>query len=516
MKTLFFWSCLLLCLSANSLLLAQDLHIHYDVQSDDIQYILDKKEVQQPSVRAGQMIYLHIDNYNNYLYEIEVQANSEQTAVAGAMESNLFGGGMLGENSLFSNLGSLSALIESNFQNITSGFPEGGRGELESEKDASEFQVLENDFLEIAQEANSTEKQLMGLLEDIENIQETHTVRTVVLEEMQKLKYNPLLTPDKIQELSLEYLRKALQIQDLSQFNLDALLDKASIRQQLGGKISQLDATYQQHQNQIMDLQEIVAAIQALEVDSSAVQPLQNTASRFNQNAMQIQQEVEQNREALQNYSEEIRSKELQQLAALRYEYEALAANDFSYTYRAEAEGDRVRFNITMRPKSDSAGNLSVQELAPITVPVRGGIKVNSSIGVGFGQFFEAPKTYSARNGIIIAEEESGFSPYLTSFVHFYAQSAGSVSWGGSFGLGFPLSGGNSLQSATFFLGSSLFIGRTERVVLTAGLLGGRTDELAQGFEEGDMFVSDADLVPTREVYQLGGFLGVSFNIIGN
>jgi len=83
----------------------------------------------------------------------------------------------------------------------------------------------------------------------------------------------------------------------------------------------------------------------------------------------------------------------------------------------------------------------------------------------------------------------------------FYTQSAGNVSAGGFFGIGFPLSGGNSLQSATFFLGGSLFIGTSERVVLTAGLLGGRTDELAEAFQEGDTFISDASLVPTREVY---------------
>jgi len=516
MRTLYFlMSFTIICLLAKSLP-AQDLHIHYDVQTDEVTYLLDKKKVEQASVRQGQMIYLHIENYNNYLYDLQVQANSEQTAVAGAMQGGLFGDGMMGGSGLFSNLGSLSALIETNFQNISGGFPGGGRGESEEQKEDSEFQNLQDEFLTVAEATSGTEKQLMRLLETIEELQETHAVRAVVLDEMQKLKHNPLLAPQKIKTLSLEYLRKALQVEDLSELNLDALLEKASIRQQLTEKVQQLDATYQQHEAQIQELQNLLLTINALNVDSTTVTPLQQTAGRFNQNAERIQTAVEQNRSELDAYTQEIRSKELQQLVALRYEYEALLANEFRYTYRAEAEGDKVRFDMTLTPKGELAATSSAKTLSPITVPVRGGIKVNSSIGVGFGQYFETPQSYSVRNQTIIAEEQSGFSPYLTSFVHFYAQSAGNLSAGGSFGIGFPLSGGNSLQSATFFLGGSLFIGTSERVVLTVGLLGGRTDELAEGFQEGDTFISDASLVPTREVYELGGFVGISFNILGN
>ena len=55
--------------------------------------------------------------------------------------------------------------------------------------------------------------------------------------------------------------------------------------------------------------------------------------------------------------------------------------------------------------------------------------------------------------------------------------------------------------------------GKSERIVLNAGLMGGKTEKLSQGYQLGDRYVSDANLAPTTAVYALGYYVGVSFNL---
>lgn len=493
---------------------AQDLHIYYDLLTDKVKYKSDKKTLDKPVVKVGEMIYLHLENYNNYIYDVEIASNSEVVALSAANANNLLSGDLFGlDASLFSNLGGLSALIENNFNRATEVFG-AHRGSLSSSA-SSEFIELQAKLINTVQTTSSTEKQLIQLLKEVEDLQETNVVRTVVLQEIANIKQNPSITPEKVKELSLEYLKKALQLEELSTISLEELLSKVSIRKQLTDKIQTLDATYMVHDNQIQEFETVLQQMKQIAADTSAIQSLEQTAKHFSTNAVRIQNIVEEQRSAIAQMEQEVKTKELQLLSALRYEYESLMANDFTYNYRAEAEGDKMKFNITLKPKTGLPIATSERQLAPISVSILGRIQVNSSVGVGFGQYFSKPQTYSLRNGVIIAEEQNGFSPYLSSFIHFYSQGANNVSVGGSFGVGVPLTESNGLQSATFFLGGSLFLGRSERIVFTAGVLGGKVDELAQGFEVGDNFISDASLLPTTAGYQLGAFIGVSFNLMG-
>ena len=78
-------------------------------------------------------------------------------------------------------------------------------------------------------------------------------------------------------------------------------------------------------------------------------------------------------------------------------------------------------------------------------------------------------------------------------------------------GRGFSLPG----YEDGFFLGPSLLFGKSERIVLNAGLMGGKSEKLSQGYEIGDQYISDSNLAPTISVYELGYFIGVSFNLSG-
>jgi hypothetical protein len=142
-------------------------------------------------------------------------------------------------------------------------------------------------------------------------------------------------------------------------------------------------------------------------------------------------------------------------------------------------------------------------------------MKINVSIGISFSGYFKQPQSYYLQDTIIRSENADAFLPIITSFFHFYPQSAGNVSIGGNFGIGIPLTNSENGQSLSFFLGPSFIIGKGQRIVLSTGVMGGKVQQLAQGLEVGDKLLPFSP-VPTKSAYELGYFLGVSFNISGS
>jgi len=85
------------------------------------------------------------------------------------------------------------------------------------------------------------------------------------------------------------------------------------------------------------------------------------------------------------------------------------------------------------------------------------------------------------------------------------------VTIGGSFGVGIPLSG--DFKSPSFLLGPSIFAGKSERIVISAGLMGAKASRLAQGYKINDHFGAENQPIPTRTRYELGYFLSATFNL---
>ena len=153
------------------------------------------------------------------------------------------------------------------------------------------------------------------------------------------------------------------------------------------------------------------------------------------------------------------------------------------------------------------------QEMAPINIEVYGGLQVNASVGVSFGQFAKSPQTYFVRDSFLRAEDESNFIPFLATNIHFYFQSRRNLSYGGTFGVGMALTNNDNMETPTFFLGPSVIFGKSQSFTVSAGAMGGRIRRLSQGYSVGDRYSSDANVVPTKTKFELGHFIGISFNM---
>ena len=514
-KTILLGFILSLCYTS---LKTQDLHIYYDAQMDSLSYKYGGQFIKSPKVKRGGNIILHLENYNNYLYDAEIKATSRNITIPSGGSpteiSNLFGGEGATGSSPFSWLSNISG--SRGGLGVGSGeIDDFGVSGMAAGQALAQAQKFSERYSTAKAQLEATEKKISTIRTDLKKITEAQKVLAFGADEVRKLRYNPNLKPSQIKKLAQEYMETIFAVNNVQELNLEKVLKKAEPQEQFAGQLQSYEKeakNYELQSNLLSIIQDSVALIQL------NMQKFRNFKFAVNESINDTDQKLSGYQEEIENLkSVEIGRVDVQELAQLRYDYEALMENDFSHTYRAAAGKDKTTFNITLTP-IDSAEITEAKtiQLAPIEIPVFGGLKVNTSIGISFGQFFNRPQSYFLRDSIIRSENTDSFVPILTSFFHFYGQSAGNVSFGGSFGVGIPLINGNDAQSVSFFLGPSLMIGNQDRIVLSAGIMGGKVDRLTEGFQAGDTFISSSNQVVTRSRYELGAYLGISFNLFAN
>ncbi len=109
---------------------AQDLHIYYDAFKDSVYFTRQGKPIERPIVRKGDNVVLHVSNYNNYLYDIQVKktggaSGSTQRGVAGII--NQFTGGSFNPLKLFLGAGNPLTGVSSLLKSLTSAFTGGDK-----------------------------------------------------------------------------------------------------------------------------------------------------------------------------------------------------------------------------------------------------------------------------------------------------------------------------------------------------------------------------------------------------
>ena len=146
-----------------------------------------------------------------------------------------------------------------------------------------------------------------------------------------------------------------------------------------------------------------------------------------------------------------------------------------------------------------------------LELPVRGALEVDFSSGVFFSSLRD--RRYAAQSdgagGSIVArnDEEDSFGVGLGGLVHVHQRRCGDWSHGGSFGLGL-----DARQDVQYLLGYSALLGRQRRWIVTAGVAGGKVERL-DGLGVGDALPSGVTTVPVKTLLDVGGFVGLTFNL---
>ena len=500
---------------------AQDLHIYYDAQTELLSYESNGKTIQKSKVKSGSNIFLHIENYNNYLYDVAITSN-EKTINVPANSSNsitqLFSGKgielpFLNQLSTPESKATTPEPVNPTAPSAPSKSSSNNSNNSASETTSNEqaIQQLNDSYFQAVYDLVEKEQDLIEVEKKIKEVFKKQQKINVIAKEIKKIQHHPQLQPTLIKKLVNEYFQSIFNLEDTGAINLKEIFERTNLQEQLK-ELKEKQFVYQKTINNLGLLEEQITNLYSSSSTFMSIWKEEiKKSEKFLVNAKS-------NENTLSELVNKIQKEEtIQYQADLRYEYEAINSNNFSYTYRTTAKEDVVVFDIKFKKKDLLENNsISNKTVSPIEVAVSGGFKINGSIDLSFGRFNTTPSDYFIRDNTIKVDEQGNIRPMLTSFLHFYKQSNGNTSLGGSVGAGFPLSGDKNISSLSFLAGPALVIGKSSRIVMSAGVMAGQIDHLAQGYQIGDTFISEVNNLPLKQKYELGYFFGISYNLKGN
>ncbi len=496
--------------------IGQELHIYYNLYNDEVKYEKDGASIATPNLRQGDEVILHLTEFNNYLYTIELEISQNQitersgVATDASLMSSLMPGGLLPIPGFSGGEGGSSGILDIpllsiNDSPISLASLFGGRGSNAILKE------LEGTSTNIS----NTLTEMEEVASKINEMRQTALVSQMAIEYVEILKNHPNLHPSFIKSMCVEYyqavfrkdptetmqLKDVLSLQDdVNKYN-SLLSELNGLNRNLGIKVNTLDALTRQFRAANVE-------------ETEAYKRYSSQLAGFLQKSKSLNHLLE---NAVVDSNVVIHYPSPMELTNLQLQLAEVISNDFTYHSRLQITGDRIDINIKVVKISDQINEENeIVKSRWLHYEAKGGLKITGSVGLNFSQFFDPAQEYSINNGLIVGQDAGAFSPTVTSFIHFYSYSGKKMSLGGSFGIGFPLTGTNDNQSLQFFAGPSIIFGTSQRMILNFGLTGGRVTRLSRGFEVGDEFDVNLGDIPTSSPYELGLFIGASFNLGAN
>lgn len=483
------------------------LKIEYNLFTDDIIYSKNGEIIDKPSVSKNENIYVVVREFNPYITKaiVEVDQISYNQSSNALIPSDFTSSGLGGFSFLNSHGGDYStgSDISSEYEFLPS-----SRGAA-----SEEAAKTKNAFSNLTSKLEKVESNLNESYKKLKLFEQANKSRNLAIRDIGTLKTNPNIRPSRIKELIEEEIQYAFAKQKHEKISIDDLIDETKKKEEIKLSISNYENAQKDYQALTKEWTSFSKRLNVLSRGAADAQ-----TSFIHESTDSILNIMHENVVAFEghSFSEDLNyfSDDHQVvMSELRQVYEELQGNSFEYTFPPiQADGDEVVIDIAFAQINELNTYENYKNLKQ-TVPVSGGFKITGGVGMAFGGFMDQTYQYSVVNGEIIADEKDDFIPVIASFAHFYKQSLKNVNVGGSFGVGLPILGGNSIQSASFFLGPTVIIGQKQRFLLTGGVMGSKAERLASGFEPGDFFDGFSEILPLTQKYELGYFVAISFNV---
>lgn len=189
----------------------------------------------------------------------------------------------------------------------------------------------------------------------------------------------------------------------------------------------------------------------------------------------------------------------------------------FNETIEPE-DADRVFVDLKITPKKTDGGIQSKTQT--FKFDIRKGVKLDFSPGFFFNINLN-DKSYFAdttgRNPLDTAytiirksADRNMFVPAIGIMLHVYERKCRNTTLAGSFGI--TSENGKTIK---YYLGGSLIIGKKERFIISAGAAGGSVKRLDGDFKVDEKYpiTKVGENVKTTDVFRIGGFFGICYNI---
>lgn len=498
---------------------AQDIHMYYDLFTDSVSYRKDGKLVEKPKIRKGDYVLLHFTEFNPYLYqtEIEIEQSNDENWSGGASSGTLglaagmgimgsvFGGGASGAPGPMSFLDIPLLSMGQNSMSLKDLFP-GARGTE---------QIIQQAQMQL-QALGNTQAQMARIYEEIQTLEKSQRAAQLASQHLDQLLFSPRMRPSLIRKIAAEYLdlifpdksAEALQLNDAFEWQ-----ERPERKRRL---LLDLQAQQRKYDTQLIGLAPITQQLSNLDLNSPELEDFTSELRDITEQSGTLRQQLE----AYIAYQKDKPTQDLsmEEMMALQMKFREIADQSFTYDVAISVEKNTVIVTGQFTPldtlETSNLRNKAASKIKTVKITTRGGLTISTGFGVGFGRMFDAAQEFSSKENKIVADGAGIVQPALTTYIHFYPNSQRGMALAGTFGVGIPLSNSN-LSALNFYLGPSLLIGRGQRIVLSGGLTAGPTQRLAKGFKVGDDFDPNAGDIPVRSQYELGYFLGISFNLGG-
>lgn len=495
---------ILLFIFPSFLLNGQDLIVEYNLYNDEIKYFQNGKEIHKPYVSLSKNIIVRVKEFNHYVTKAKLVSNSSdysQSSSIGSSDFKAQGNPMQSISNMITGLG-LSSSLQESYDDINA-----SRGMLDIEG-----QDIKKRYEVALKEFNAVEEQINRYSNKIQLLLKSEKSKRLALTDITTLKNNSFIRPSRVKELIEEEIEYAFaKLPD----------EKITVNDLVSDPMDASRSTIANYKKSIEKYNSLLTEWSIIKTEISNYSNSSNNdyLHHVSENASLVHNEISTHindfdESSLNALEESIdMDNNITLLAELRQVYEELNSSDFTYSFApVQAEKDEIELNISFQRKTEF-GEYENYKNVKQTIPVSGAWKISGGVGLCFGALQNERYKYSLRDQTIVADELDQFVPIVSSFMHFYKTSPRNINLGGSFGVGLPVLGGSSLQSASFFLGPTIIIGQSNRFLITVGAMGAKAERLTKGFSPGDQFPFFEDALPTNSRYELGYFLGLSFNV---
>lgn len=458
---------------------SQSLRIVYDFIQDEVRYYRTKpgdhigKEISSPVVGRNKLVTLEVVNFNKFVYAADATYKSkvvEKQSDMGFLDIVSPLVNPIGSGSFFTALG--GKLPE-----------EIARGGLMATRGA---RTAYDDIVDAY-------KTLTGIESDMNSV-------NYAITKLNKLKYNPYLPTDTIVNMSNNIVAQIFHKSVMNPSDFSEVI--VTYNKNYSNSVSNLEAATASF---LREYQEYASRTEG----SFEGRGMDVTVRNFNNDVQKVRQK----------FNPEYITAQIDYLETV---YTSIVATKYTFNSSHAAKDDEIdlALNFYKVPMDKDGNYLSVDrnkldDLAKvkeknINIIVRGDIKVTSSVGLAFTKY-KTTDEYIYRDSAIMSITGSSFSPNLGAYVNVYPYSGRTLQLGGTFGVGVPLE--SEQRSVNMYMGMSALLGSDSRVALHAGASLGQVKKLGSGYNVGDPLLPGDLTIPTRNVWEWGTFIGISFNI---
>lgn len=489
---------------------SQSTLIEYDFQTESYSYYKitkkgDTVKLKKPFGYRDVPTKLVVKNLNTFYYDVNFAVNYREDKPIGGdqnveMLAENFTQGAKAFNSLIGEVKEndiyQSLWVDGEFQGLG--------GLKDAFGMAASYEKEINAVAARAEKLQVTQEKISVSTEHLKETFETLMLADFVNEQMERLKYNKLITPDEMKARSEELAKKAFT----SAPSLERVVKLSEgYSGELNKNYQEFSSAYGTYDIVYKDMENFFGELKASlgdDIFNSLFSELEYEMVAKHDQTDEVMEGLE---VLMREYSiDNVREKYLQIYES--YDDIQHAKFDLEYSINNDMDVTMVTMEFRENTYGDTTKSGEVRRTRLVQIPTHGGLRINSSAGMSFLTYINGNNKYTSTNGIVNEVRGDAFTPSLSTMFHFYNQTPRAVSLGGGFGVGVPIEGDKDF---IYMLGASLIFGKTQRVIFNVGGFGGKIERLS-GVGVGDA-IPEGSIVPTQKVFDFGIFAGLTLNI---